>query len=81
MVPIYATGDPMASDDYKLIESISTMGAATILNVTATAPKMRFAFISSMFVVPAFACLMLYRFRDKYYSLKQRIDPLKPLSD
>ena len=78
MVPIYLTGEPMASDDYRLIDTMSNMNAATVLNITATHPKMIFAYICAIIVIPASALLMVYSFRKKYYSWKKKIDPMTP---
>ena len=78
MVPIYMTGEPMASDDYRLIETMSSMNQATVLNITATHPKMIFAYICAIILIPAFALFMVYSFRKKYYSWKKKIDPMTP---
>ena len=63
MVPLYTTGDPMPSDDYSLVEGMSKMNAATILNITGSANKMIFAYICAIVVIPSFAFAMVYRFR------------------
>jgi len=60
MVPIYVTGDPIPSDDYKLREGLSEMNAATILNCTASSGKMIFAFITAIVINPFFAFMMIY---------------------
>ena len=76
MIPLYLTGEPMASDDHKQHESIATMSAATVLNITGTASKMIFAFIAAVVLIPALAITMIYMFRKKYYSWKQFSNPM-----
>ena len=68
----------MASDDYRLIETMSSMNQATVLNVTATHPKMLFAYFCAIILIPALALFMVYSFRKKYYSWKKKIDPMAP---
>ena len=63
MVPLYTTGDPMPSDDYNLVDGMSKMNAATILNITGSDRKMIFAYICAVVVIPSFAFAMIYRFR------------------
>ena len=63
MVPLYTTGEPMPSDDYNLVDGMSNMNAATILNITGSSNKMIFAFICAIVVIPSFAFAMIYRFR------------------
>ena len=63
MVPLYCTGDPIVSDDYKLNDNISKFSVATILNITATHSKMVFSFFAAIVVIPAFAFIMIYKFR------------------
>ena len=77
MVPIYLTGEPMPSDDYKTVDSISEMSAATVLNITLTSSKMIFTYISAIVIVPAVALFMIYKFRERYYLWKKPIDPAK----
>jgi len=81
MVPIYVTGDPMASDDYQLVDSVSKMSAATVLNITGSPSKMTFAYMVAILFIPTLAAFMVYKFRAKYYSWKQEINPLKPFTD
>jgi len=81
MVPIYLTGDPMASDDYKLVETIPEMSAATVLNITGTTWKMIFSFVSAVMFVPGLAITMIYKFRQKYYGWKQYRNAMKPFRD
>lgn len=63
MVPIYLTGEPMASDDYKKVDTISKMSAATVLNITSTPSKMIFAYVCAVVVIPGLAITMIYKFR------------------
>lgn len=63
MVPLYTMGEPMPSDDYNLVDGMSKMNAATILNITGSANKMVFAYICAIIVIPSFAFAMIYRFR------------------
>ena len=63
MVPLYVTGDPMPSDDYHLVETMSSMNAATILNVTGTKGKMIFSYIVAIIIIPTIAFYMIYAFR------------------
>ena len=81
MVPLYTTGDPMPSDDYQLVDGMSNMNAATILNITGSAHKMIFAYICAIVVIPSFAFYMIFRFRQKYYHWKKNIDPMSEFSD
>ena len=81
MVPLYTTGEPMPSDDYNLVDGMSNMNAATILNITGSSNKMIFAFICAIVVIPSFAFAMIYRFRQKYYHWKKRVDPMSEFSD
>ena len=81
MVPLYTTGDPMPSDDYNLVDGMSKMNAATILNITGSDKKMIFAYICAIVVIPSFAFAMIYRFRQKYYHWKKRVDPMNEFSD
>ena len=71
MVPIYVTGEPIPSDDYREVATISNMSAATVLNITETSSKMAFAYFCALIVIPSLVGIMLYRFRTKYYSWKK----------
>jgi len=76
MVPLYCTGDPIESDNYKLNDKLSKFSAATVLNITDTHYKMVFSFIAAIVIIPAFAFIMIYMFRKKYYSWKKRLNPM-----
>ena len=71
----------MPSDDYNLNDGMSKMNAATILNITGSNKKMIFAYICAIVVIPSFAFAMIYRFRQKYYHWKKRVDPMKEFRD
>ena len=60
---------------------MSKMNAATILNITDNHGKMITAFICAVIVIPSFAFYMIFRFRQKYYFWKKRLDPMKELRD
>ena len=62
MVPLYQSGDPMEADDYRTHDSLSSMNAITVLNITANKNKMIFAYVVAVFIVPSFAFFMLYKF-------------------
>ena len=62
MLPMYLTGDPIPTDDWRLTD-LSSMNAATILNITANEGKMITAFVCAILVVPSFAFFMIYKFR------------------
>jgi len=81
MVPLYVTGDPMESDDFHLVVGMSKMNAATVLNITASHVKMIFAYICAVVVIPVFAIFMIYKFRQKYYGWKKRVDPMEEFKD
>ena len=81
MVPLYVTGDPMPSDDFHLVETMSSMNAATILNVTGTKGKMIFSYIVAIIIIPLFGYYMIYLFRQKYYSWKKKLDPMDDFKD
>ena len=78
LVPIYLTGEPMPSDDYKKVDTIPEMSAATVLNITSTPSKMIFAYICAIIVIPVFAITMIYKFRQKYFAWKQHTNAMKP---
>ena len=80
MVPMYVTGDPIPSDNWKLTES-SSMNAATILNITANPAKMITAFVCAIVVIPFFAFFMIFKFRQKYYFWKKPLDPMVDFRD
>ena len=80
MVPLYLTGDPMPSDDYKL-QGMSSMNAATILNVTGTHSKMFTAYICAIILIPGLAFFMIFKFRQKYYNWKKNINPMEEFKD
>ena len=71
----------MASDDYHLVDGMSKMNAATVLNITAKHSKMIFAYICAVVVIPLLALFMIYKFRQKYYGWKRRLDPMKEFKD
>ena len=81
MVPLYTTGDPMPSDDYHLVDAMSKMNAATILNITGSPSKMIFAYVCAIVLIPSFAFAMIYQFRQKYYHWKKRVDPMIEFND
>ena len=81
MVPLYVTGDALPSDDFKQVEDMSKMNAATILNITATPWKMISAYFVALVVIPSFAYYMIYEFRKKYYSWKKRVNPMEEFRD
>ena len=62
IVPLYVTGDPMPSDDWKA-NDLSKMNVATVLNVTGTQPKMIFAYICAIVIIPTMAFYMIFVFR------------------
>ena len=80
MLPLYLTGDPIPTDDWRLTD-LSSMNAATILNITANPGKMITAFVCAIVVIPFFAFFMIYKFRQKYYFWKKRIDPMEDFRD
>jgi hypothetical protein len=63
MVPMYVTGEPMPSDDYRLVEGMSSMNAATVLNITGTHSKMVTAYVCAVILIPGMAFFMIYKFR------------------
>ena len=63
MLPIYFTGDPIASDDYKTNDELSKFSAATVLNITDTHWKFVFSFVAAVVIIPIFAFFMIYQFR------------------
>ena len=77
IVPTYLTGDPMPSDDYLTVPGMSKMDAATILNITETTPKMVFAYVCAIGIIPCFAFYVVYRIRKKYYDWKVKADPME----
>ena len=77
IVPMYLTGDPMPSDDYLTVDGMSKMDAATILNITGTTPKMVFAYVCAIGILPCFAFYMVYSLRQKYYDWKVKVDPME----
>lgn len=81
IVPIYLTGEPMPTDDYHLIEGMSNMNAATVLNVTGTRWKMIFAYVCALVLVPFIAFFMIFTFRQKYYTWKRGINPMEDFKD
>ena len=81
MVPLYVTGEPMESDDYRLLETISDMTAGTILNVTANRGKMIFAYFCAVFLIPSLAFGMIYQFRRRYYRWKKKPNPTLEFRD
>lgn len=80
MVPMYATGDPIPTDDWHLT-GMSSMNAATILNITGNEKKMITAFVCAIVVIPFFGFFMIYQFRQKYYGWKKRLDPMEDFRD
>ena len=81
MVPLYVTGEPMPSDDYRLVETMSKMNAATILNVTGTEYKMILAYICAVVLIPIAAFYMINKFRNKYYAWKKPLNPMEEFRD
>lgn len=81
MVPLYATGEPMASDDFHIVAGMSKMNAATVLNITARHDKMIFAYICAVVVIPLLPLFMIFKFRQKYYGWKRRMNPMKEFLD
>jgi len=81
MVPMYVTGEPMPSDDYRLVEGMSVMNAATVLNVTGTHSKMVTAYVCAVVLIPGMAFFMIYKFRQKYYIWKKSINPMEEFKD
>lgn len=77
IVPMYVTGEPMPSDDYHLVENMSKMNAATVLNVTDTHWKMLFSYITAIVLIPFLAFFMIFTFRQKYYTWKKSINPME----
>ena len=77
IVPTYLTGDPLPSDDYLIVPGMSKMDAATILNITDTTPKMVFAYVQAIGILPFFAFYVVYLIRRKYYDWKVKADPLE----
>ena len=79
IVPTYLTGDPLPSDDYLTVPGMSKMDAATILNITETTPKMVFAYVCAIGILPGFAFYVVYRIRKIYYEWKVKFiaDPVE----
>ena len=80
-IPMFVTGKPMPADDYTKNEKMSSMDRATILNITATKSKMIATFVCAIVIVPFMAFFMIYKFRQKYYMWKKRVDPMEEFKD
>lgn len=80
IVPLYVTGDPMPSDNWK-DNDMSKMNAATVLNITGKQPKMVFAYICAIVIIPILAFYMIFVFRQKYYAWKKRVTPMEEFKD
>ena len=81
MIPLYVTGEPMDSDNYKLDEGMSRMNSATVLNITATHSKMLFSYFCAVIFIPLLGFYMIYRFRAKYYNWKKKVNPMDEFRD
>lgn len=68
--PLYATGHPTSKDKW------STMNRLTFLNITANDGKCIFVYVFTLLVISALAFLVLYWFQRKYYSYKEKLDPV-----
>lgn len=72
--PLYATGDGTTSHDSTT--QWSTMNTLTFLNITNNDGKCIFVYVFTLLVISALSLIMLYWFRRKYYSYKQKLDPV-----
>ena len=60
---------------------MSSMNAATVLNVTGTHSKMFTSYICAIVLIPGLAFFMIFKFRQKYYNWKKNINPMEEFKD
>ena len=76
---LYVTGVPKADDDFRLDTNTNKfpMQAFTILNVTATMPKVWVSFLNSIITMAALGIYFLYLYMNKFKNKVGRAQMMK----